>query len=430
MEHYSIVIFIMAVIIGLSAIAGKVKLPYPVLLITAGIGIGFIPSLPHVALAPEVVFLIFLPPMLYDAAFNISFQEFRTHFDTISSLAISLVFLTTSGIAVIAYYLIPGMTWPLAFVLGAILSATDAVAAIGITKGLGLSHKTTTILEGESLVNDASALVAYRFAVATVTGSAFFILKASFSFLLVIAGGVFVGFVMAKILAYLLQKVQENTQVVIGFMILMPLVTYLVAEEIHVSGVIAVVILGLGIARFSDKVFPESLKQESKFIWDLIIFLLNGLIFIIIGLQLPYVINTIEKTELFRYIGYAFIITVVALILRTARVFLQQIRLKKAIQKSKGRITEDALLDFKTSVILSWSGMRGIVSLATAIGLPITLQNGEAFPMRNEIIFISVVVVLFTIVGQGLTLPILIRKLKIKEPDPVAEEIPLADPQK
>lgn len=425
MEHYSIVIFILTVLIGLSAMADKIKLPYPVLLITAGIAIGFIPSLPRIKLEPEVVFLIFLPPLLYDAAFNISFREFRTNFNTISTLAVSLVFMTASGIAALSYYLIPGMTWPLAFVLGAILSATDAVAAIGITKGLGLSHKTTTILEGESLINDASALVAYRFAVAAVTGSTFVIWKASVSFFVVIAGGLLIGLVMGKVLAFILKHVHHNNLVTVGFMLLMPLVTYLIAEELHVSGVISVVVLGLGIARFSRKVFPEELKQQSKFIWDIIIFLLNGLIFILIGLQLPYVIDTIDSEHLMIYIGYAFLITLVALVLRTARVFLQQISLERAFQKGQGKekdkkrglekISEHALLDFKTSVIISWSGMRGIVSLATAIGLPLTLQSGEAFPLRDPIIFISVVVVLFTIVGQGLTLPFVIRKLKVTE---------------
>ncbi len=159
MENYSIVIFILAIVIGLSALADKVRIPYPILLIVAGIVVGFIPALPDIELNPEIVFLIFLPPLLYDAAFNISFKEFRTNINTIGTLSITLVFITASGIAVVAHYLIPQMTWPLSFVLGAILSATDAVAAMSITKGLGLSHKTNTILEGESLVNDASALV-------------------------------------------------------------------------------------------------------------------------------------------------------------------------------------------------------------------------------------------------------------------------------
>ncbi len=411
MENYSIVIFIMAVMIGLSSIAHKVKLPYPILLIVAGIAIGFIPSIPEIEINPKVIFLLFLPPLLYDAAFNISFKEFRTHMNTISTLAISLVFLTASGIAVFAYYAIPGMTWPLAFVLGAILSATDAVAAMSITKGLGLSHKTTTILEGESLINDASALITYRFAVAAVTGSAFIFWKATLDFAILMAGGFLVGFVMGKILAFILMRVHKDSLITISFMLLMPFITYLVAEEMNVSGVIAVVMQGLAISRFSRKIFPEILKKQSKTIWDIIIFLLNGLIFILIGLEFPYVLKSIHASQIPTYIAYAFLITVIALILRMFRVFWQKNTLQRAFQKNHKYVTEDTLLDVKNSLIISWSGMRGIVSLAVAIGLPKTLSNGDPFPLRSEIIFISVAVVLFTLIGQGLTLPWLVKRL-------------------
>jgi len=412
MENYSIVIIILAIMIGLSAIADKMKLPYPILLIVAGIGVGFIPAMPNVELNPEIVFLIFLPPLLYDAAFNISFQTFKTNINTIGTLAITLVFITTTGIAVAAHYMIPGITWPLAFVLGAILSATDAIAAMSITKGLGLSHSTNTILEGESLVNDASALVAYRFAIAAVTGIAFVWWKASIQFVILMAGGLLIGLVMGKLLAFIIKRFHENNLVVISFMLLMPFVTYLIAEDLHVSGVIALVVLGLSIAQFSNKVFPENLKLQSKAIWDIIIFLLNGLIFILIGLQFPDVMKNISRNQVLPDIGYAFIITVTALLLRMARVFLQKLNLQQAFKKGKTKISPDALLDFKNSLIISWSGMRGIVSLAIAIGLPKTLANGNPFPERDTIIFISVVVVLFTLIGQGLSLPWLVRRLK------------------
>ena len=411
MENYTVVLFILAIMIGLSAMADKIKLPYPILLIIAGICMGFIPSLPPIEINPEIIFLIFLPPLLYDAAFNISFTEFKTNINTIGTLSISLVFLTASGIAAVAYFLIPGMTWPLAFVLGSILSATDAVAAMSITKGLGLSHKTNTILEGESLVNDASALVAYRFAVAAVTGSAFVIWQASLQFVLLLGGGFVVGFIMGRILAFIIMHVNKNKVVIISFMLLMPFITYLLAEQLHVSGVIATVTLGLSIAHFSNKVFPVAFKNESKSIWDIIIFLLNGLIFILIGLQFPYVLKSIEPSQVGFYILIAFIITLVALALRMARVFLQKVNLQRAFTSSKRKVTEGALLDFKNSLIISWSGMRGIVSLAIAIGLPKTLANGTPFPLRDAIIFISVAVVLFTLIGQGLTLPWIVRKL-------------------
>ena len=412
MENYSVIIFIMALMMGLSAIAAKVNLPYPVLLITGGIAIGFIPSLPHIVLNPEVVMLIFLPPLLYDAAFNISFQQFKTHISTISSLSIGLVFLTTCGIAVISYYLIPGMNWPLAFVLGAILSATDAVAAIGITKGLNLSHKTVSILEGESLINDASALLAYRLAVAAVTGVSFVFWKASVDFAVLLLGGVLVGQVTGTIMPLILRWLRTETLIVISLLMLMPLITYSLAEELHVSGVIAVVVFGLNISRLSHARFPEPLKQQSKNIWEILIFLLNGLIFILIGLQFPYVIKNISHGQILPNMGYAFIITVAILAIRTVRVFMQKFHLQRGFTSAKTRITEDALLDFQTSFIISWSGMRGIVSLAIAIGLPEVLENGEPFPHRDTIIFITVAVVLLTLIGQGLTLPMIVKKLK------------------
>lgn len=417
MENYSIIIFILAIVIGLSAFAHKIKLPYPILLVIAGIGIGFIPSMGEIEINPEIIFLLFLPPLLYDASFNISPKDFKTNINTISTLAISLVFLTTIGIAVVARYMIPGMTWPLAFVLGSILSATDAVAAISITKGLNLSHKTLTILEGESLINDASALVAYRFAVAAVMGSAFIIWKAALQFVLLLGGGFLVGFVMAKILAFILSKVhKKNIEVTISFMLLMPFVTYLIAEHLEVSGVIAVVILGLTIARFSKKIFPESLKSQSRSLWDIIIFLLNGLIFILIGLNFRYILKGIDNDMILPYIGYAAIITIVALLIRMARIFLQKINLQKAFQNTRRtrKVSEHALLDFNNSIIISWSGMRGIVSLAIAIGIPKQLEDGTPFPERTVIIFISVAVVLLTLIGQGLTLPFIVKKLEGK----------------
>ncbi|RFM27822.1 Na+/H+ antiporter [Deminuibacter soli] len=417
MENYSIIIFLLIVMIALSAVADKIKIPYPVLLIIAGIGIGFIPALPNIQLNPEVVFLMFLPPLLYDAAFNISYREFKMNINTIGTLAISLVFVTTVGIAAAAHFMIPGISWPLGFVLGAILSATDAVAAISITKGLGISHKTSTILEGESLVNDASALIAYRFSVAAVTGAVFVFWKASLQFLLVISGGLLTGMIMGRILAFILKHVHRNGVVTISFMMVVPFVTYLVAEELHVSGVIAVVFLGLAIARFSRKLFPENLKQQSRTFWEIIIFLLNGFIFILIGIEFPYVAHNISKSQLLPYIGYAFVITVVALVLRMARVFLQKRNLQRAFSSQKRKISEHALLDWQSSLVISWSGMRGIVSLAIAIGLPVTLQDGTPFPQRDAIIFISVAVVLFTLLGQGLTLPWLVRALKINQPE-------------
>ncbi|GAB3994156.1 Na+/H+ antiporter [Spirosoma daeguense] len=413
MENYSIILFVLAVMIGLSALADKIRLPYPILLVTAGIAVGFIPGMPKIELDPEIIFLLFLPPMLYDAAFNISFNEFRNNANTIYSLAFALVFMTAGGLAVLAYFIIPNMTWPLAFVLGGILSATDAVAAMSITKGLGLSRKTLTILEGESLINDASGLIAYRLAVAAVGGTSFVFWKAGLQFLQLIVGGWLVGFICSKVLEIILPPIPKNNMVVISLTLLMPFITYLVAEEIHVSGVIAVVVLGLRISWFEPKLFPDSTKAQSRNIWEIIVFILNGLVFVLIGIEFPYVLENIERQDILPLIGYSFLICIVALAIRMGRVFLQKINLDRAFRKTGDSRLEAAQLGWKNSLIISWSGMRGIVSLATALALPVTLADGSAFPQRDAIIFISVVVVLITLVGQGLSLPMLVKWLDV-----------------
>lgn len=414
MENYAVILVIMALMIGVSGLAGKIKIPVPMLLLIVGVMIGFVPAMPEVEINPEIIMLLFLPPLLYDAAFNISFQQFKTNLNTIGTLAIGLVFLTTIGIAVIAHYLIPGMTWPLAFVLGAILSATDAVAAVGVTKGLGLSHKAMTILEGESLINDASALVAYRFAVAAVIGVAFVTWKASIEFICVLGGGFLVGWTIFIGLRFIIGFFRKDAMVVNSLILLMPFVTYLIAEHFNVSGVIAVVMLGLGMSKLSRTKFPDHVKEQSRNFWDIIIFLLNGLIFLLIGLEFPIILKKMPQLQVWTYVGYAAIIVIVTLIIRMARVYLQQFNLQRAFQgKRRVRISEEALFDSKTSFILTWSGMRGIVSLAIALGLPTTINAGEAFPMRNEIIFLSVVVVLISLLGQGLTLPWIVKKFKL-----------------
>lgn len=419
MENYSLIIFILTVVVILSSWVDKLRIPYPVLLVGAGIIVGFIPGIPKIELEPEIVFLIFLPPMLYDGAFNISRQEFRTQWNTISTLAIALVFFTASGIAIFAHYCIPGFTWPLAFTLGAILSATDAVAATSVMKGLKISPKIVTILEGESLINDASGLIAYRFSLAAVAGAGFVFWKAGLQFLLLLGGGLLVGLILGRVLGFILKRVHQNSMVAISFTLLMPFVAYLLAEQFHVSGVIAVVVIGLQMSFFTDKVFPTRTKEESRAIWEILVFLLNGLIFILIGLEFPYVLKSIPGHEIWPLIGYSFIICIVAIAIRMLRILLQRVNLERGFQiqntktdSRRPKITEDALLDWKSCLIIGWSGIRGIVSLATAIALPVTLSDGTNFPMRSEIIFISVAVVLISIVGQGLSLPLLLRVLK------------------
>lgn len=417
MENYTIVLFILGLIILFTALAERLNWSSPIFLIVSGIALSFIPGLKPVQIEPEIIFLLFLPPLLYEAAIKIPQKDFKAHFPTIGTLAIGLVFITTLGIGLLCRYMIPGMTWSLAFLLGAILAATDAVAAISVTKNLGLSHKTSVILEGESLLNDASSLVAYKFALASVAGAAFVWWKAGLTFIFMIAGGAFIGILMTIVIIALLRIVKNNTTAVNSFLLLAPFVTYLLAEEANVSGVIAVVILGFVISAKGSIHFSEKTKIQSQHIWDMIIFLLNGLIFILIGLEMKDVVSDLDSYAIVTCCLYALVITIVAIAIRAWRIFSHKKQLEKGMTntrfKNRRLVSENSLISFQESIIISLSGMRGIVSLAIALALPVKMSNGGSpFPMRAEILFLTFMVILYSVVGQGLLLPAVIKGFK------------------
>jgi Na+/H+ antiporter len=420
MENFKVVIFLMSILIGLSAIADKIKIPYPILLVAIGLIVGFVPVLPDLALNPEVVFLVFLPPLLHDAASHTSWHDFKSAIRPISTLAITLVFFTTTSVAVAAHYCIPGFSWPLAFVLGAIVSPPDAVAATSITKGLGLNKRVITILEGESLVNDASALIAYRYAVAAVTSGSFILWKAGLQFLLVAGGGIAIGFIVGYVFVFAYRKITSNPIVETSLTLLAPFLSYLLAEHIHASGVLAVVTAGLFITWRSSEVFSYQGRMQIGAVWDTMIFLLNGIIFILIGLQLPGILHALKGYSIVQLLGYGLIISVVTIIIRIIWVFTgayhQNIifwgrKKHKFPAGDNGDFEKNA---WKNVLIVAWTGTRGVVSLATAMALPLTMSNGNAFPQRNIILFLAFVVIFVTLVVQGLSLPLLIRLLGVK----------------
>ncbi|MDR2854244.1 MAG: cation:proton antiporter [Prevotellaceae bacterium] len=458
MEFYSIIIILLAVAVGLSPIATKIKLPYPVLLLLAGIGVGFIPGFHGVGINPEVAFLIFLPPMLYDAAYNIHFKGFVSNISTISALAITLVFVTTAAIATTVHFTI-GLSWQLSFVLGAILSPPDAVAAASATKGLGLPQRTNIVLEGESLINDASALVAFRFAVAAVAGSTFVFWQAGISFVITLAGGFLIGLGISAVFVWLTRKRKLDSNVIVTLHLMLPFVAYLIAENLHVSGVIAVVVAGLMVARRKN-LFSEKTTVQSKSLWETITFILNGLIFILIGIEFPHTLQNIPASSILPLTGCAFLIFAVALLVRMLVIFEHKASMKKRLEKVKMQfskpqhlnmrhrskpflrsakniglshrikrrqipfeqrlhIFETLLLTSKEAIVIGWSGMRGIVSLASALSLPLLLADGSVFPQRDTILFLTVVVVILMLVIQGLGLPLLVKVLKINETEHV-----------
>ncbi len=425
MDNFKIVVFIMAILISLTAVAHKRKLPFPLLLVTAGLIIGFIPQLPGLTLDPEVVFLILLPPLLYDAASKTSWHEFRTSIRPIATLAISLVFFTTVAVALAAHYLIPGFSWPLAFVLGAVVSPPDAVAASGIIKGLGLNKKVITILEGESLVNDASALIAYRYAILAVTTGTFVFWQAGLQFILVASAGILIGLATGYVFIYVHTKIENNEVVKTSLALLTPYVAYLAAEQVHVSGVLAVVSAGLVIAWRSPEVYSYQTRMRSRVVWDTLIFLMHGFIFILIGLQLPSILDGMGNYPLSKMLGYGLMISLVTIVVRMIWVFAGASWQK--LFRIKGRYIEDEYgtdLQYniwKNVLVVAWTGTRGVISLAAALAIPLTLENGDGFPKRHSIIFIAFVVIFVTLFIQGLSLPLIVRWLKIK-PQVIAGE--------
>ena len=417
MDNFTVVIFIIAILLVLSAFAAKIRFPYPILLLIVGVVLGTVPFVPDLSLDPEIVFLVFLPPLLYDAATKTSWLEFKKEIRPISTLAITLVFFTTLAVAATAHYFIPHFSWPLAFVLGAIVSPPDAVAATSITKGLGLNRRVITIIEGESLVNDASALIAYRYAVAAVLSGVFVFWKAGLGFLLVAVGGVLAGLVIGYIMVYAHKKITENPIVETSLSLLTPFVAYLLAERFHASGVLAVVTAGFYINWNAREIFTFQTRLQTNIVWETVIFVLNGLVFILIGLQMPTIIMRFEENGFAKMFAYGLLISLVTIAIRVIWVFVgayNQVIFKrrKTVDANNGNDEEE--ISWKNVLIVAWTGSRGVVSLATALALPLSLSNGKAFPMRDQILFFAFVVILLTLVVQGLTLPLLIRMLGIK----------------
>ena len=414
MEHLDVILILMALLAALYSVAEMLKISYPILLVLAGLGIGLIPSLPVIQITPDIVFLLLLPPLLFDAARHTSWNDFRKNGYPIGRLAIGLVFFTTAGVAICAHYLIPGFTWPLAFTLGAIVSPPDAVAATSAIKGLKLPKRLVTILEGESLINDASALIAYRYAVVAVASGTFILWHAALRFVLVAGGGIIVGLLVAHVFIWLQQKYFRNSTVETITTLMLPFIAYLLAEHLHVSGILSVVVAGLYLSWRAPEIFSFQTRIQMNSFWETLIFLLNGLVFILIGLQLPVIVNNIGNHTLSEMIGYGLLISAVVILIRIIWIFpvahLANLwNTMRGHEKSKESSNKHLL-------VIGWSGMRGVISLATALALPLLLDNGSAFPERDVILFITFVVILVTLVFQGLTLPHLIRWLGVAEP--------------
>jgi CPA1 family monovalent cation:H+ antiporter len=395
---------------GLNVLARWLSVPYPIPLVLGGLAIGLVPGLPTINLEPDLVLLIFLPPLLYSAAFFADLRALRSDLRAISTTAIGLVLVTTVAVAAIAHAVI-GLSWPIAFVLGAIVSPTDPVAATSIMRGLDVPRRLVNLVEGESLVNDAAALVVYRVAVAAAVGGTFSVVGAGLEFVGAALGGIAIGLVVGYVVAAIRRRLDDpTTELTIS--LLTAYVAFIPADELGLSGVLAAVTTGIYLGWLAPELASPQTRLEAFALWRIIIFLLNATLFLLIGLQLPVVIDGLQGRSAGELIGYSALICAVVIGIRFVWVFTIPYIIRALDRRPEQRARR---VGPRPRVVTAWSGMRGAVSLAAALALPLRTDSGAPLPDRDLILFITFAVILVTIVGQGLTLPALIRRLGVYE---------------
>jgi monovalent cation/hydrogen antiporter len=404
-----LVLLLLLSAVALGWVARHFKFPYPIALVIGGALLGLIPKLPQFPFDPQLILVLVLPPILYQAALLTSWNDFKANIRPIGLLAIGLVIVTTLAVGAALKLIVPEVPWAVAFVFGAIVSPPDAVAATAILSRLNIPRRIVTVLEGESLVNDASGLVIYKFAIVAVLTGAFSLVDASTQFVVVSVGGVAIGIVLAHLFIAIHRRLGDPFIEVLTSLVV-PYAAYIAAESLHVSGVLAVVAAGLVRGRYSPEIVTAEMRIIARSVWNLLVFMLNSVIFMLIGIQMSDVVEKLARYSLLELIVWGSFVSLVAIAVRFAWVY-PAAYLPHWVSGSL-RENEPALRKRELAII-SWCGMRGIVSLAAALALPATLPNGQPFPHRDLIIFLTFFVIAVTLVGQGLTMPSLIRRLKI-----------------
>jgi CPA1 family monovalent cation:H+ antiporter len=389
----------------LLAIAPRLRIPYPILLVLGGLAIALVPGMPEFDLDPELVFFGVLPPLLYGAAFFTSLRDLRANIRPIGLLAVGLVVFTTVGVAVVAHAVVDDLSWASAFVLGAIVSPTDPLAATSIARRLGVPRKLVMIVEGESLVNDGTGLVLYRVAVAAVLTGSFSALHTGGLFLVVVSGGVAVGLGVGWLVRQIRRRL-DNPPAEITISLLTGYVAFISAELLGVSAVLAAVTAGIYLGWHTPELTTAQVRLMGVAVWEIVQYLLNAFLFVLVGLQLPVIVDALEDVPAMRLVGYAALVSVTVIALRFAWVFA-------VLQGPKWLARRPS--SWRGAVFVSWAGMRGAVSLAAALALPLETNAGAPFPGRDLIVFLTFAVILATLVGQGLTLPVLIRGLGLED---------------
>ena len=414
MHSAELILALLIAVAALVTIARGIGIAYPIFLVIGGLLLGLMPGIPRVEIDPTVIFLIVLPPLLYIAAYFTPVRSLRANLGTISSLAVALVVATALTVAVIARALLPGLPWSVAIALGAIVAPPDAIAATAIASRLGLPRQIATILEGESLLNDATALTIYGIALATAAGGAFSPATAVTTFAGALLGGAAIGLVIGWLIAHIRTRI-EDTPVEMTISLLTPYAAFLPAERLHVSGVIATVAAGLYLGHRGSRMMGADARLTGRAVWETITFLLNGFVFIVMGLEVPLVLRALTPSLAMRLVGIGIAVSATLVVVRTlfvfGTVFLPQLLRRR----------QDLPWPLACSLVLSWAGMRGVVSLAAALALPLTLPGPAG--SREAVIIVTLTVIVFTLLGQGLSLPWLIRRLGLRgDPGLRAEE--------
>jgi Na+/H+ antiporter len=416
--HIELVVFgLLVAVAALAVVARVIRVPYPIPLVIGGLALGFAPGMPDIELDPDIVLLVFLPPLLYAAAFFSNLRELRAYLRPISTLAIGLVVVTTVSVAAAAHYVI-GLDWPVAFVLGAVVSPTDAVAPATILRRLGVPRRVVTIVEGENLTNDWTALVTYRFAVVAVVSGSFSLVEAGPEFVLTGVGGIAVGVIAGKAIAAVRRRLDDPpTEITIS--LLTAYAAYLPAEELGLSGVMAAVTVGVVLGWQSSELTTHTTRLQLNAIWGMLQFLLNAVLFILVGLQMHTVLDQLEGRDGGELAGQALLVSAVVILVRIAWVFALSWLSRSFRERVSGSRVDG---DPKETAIIAWSSMRGAVSLAAALAIPLTTDAGDAFPERDLILFLTFSVIIATLVVQGLLFPLVIRALNLDEDTSDADE--------
>jgi Na+/H+ antiporter len=401
---------------GLNALSNWLDVPYPIPLVLGGLLLGLVPGIPDIQLDPDLVLLVFLPPLLYASAFFADVRALRSDARVIAFNAIGLVLVTVVSVALIGFYVLD-LPWGMAFALGAIVSPTDPAAATAIMRRVGAPRRLVNILEGESLFNDATALVAFKVAVAAAVGETVSGPHAVGDFVLEAGGGLLIGLVAGWVIAQIRLRVTDlNTELTIS--LFSAYGAFIPAQQVGASGVLAVVACGVYVGFRAPEIASPEARMQADALWGIIQFLLNAALFILIGLQLPAIVDGLTGVPTDKVLGYA--AAVCATVIGTR--FIYNFVVTFLIRSIDRRPSQHARrVGWRTRIVGGWSGMRGAVSLAAALSLPLTTDAGDPLPGRELIQFVTFALILVTVVGEGLTLPWLIRKLDVTE-DPTEEE--------